>query len=104
MRIALFSDIHGNLQALESIIENIKKDNVERIICLGDVIGLGPNSKECLDLLIKNNIELILGNHELYYLYGTKNENMNENELKHHKFIESQGFKERDKSTSSCRF
>lgn len=40
MKIVVFSDIHGNLQGLESILKSIKK-----IICLGDVIGLGPCSK-----------------------------------------------------------
>ena len=68
MRIAVFSDIHGNLEALKEILKDIEKENIDDIICLGDVIGLGPNSSECLDLIIKNNIKLVLGNHELYYL------------------------------------
>ena len=71
MKIAVFSDIHGNLPALRSILCDIKKENVDRIICLGDVIGLGSNPKECLDLIIDNNIEMMLGNHECYYLNGT---------------------------------
>ena len=44
-----------------------------------DVIELGPNSKECLDLIINNHIKLILGNHELYYLNGTEIEKMSDN-------------------------
>ena len=71
MRIAVFSDIHGNLEALKEILKDIEKENIDDIICLGDVIGLGPNSSECLDLIIKNNIKLVLGNHELYYLFGS---------------------------------
>ncbi len=70
MRIAIFSDIHGNLEALKEILRDIEKENIDEIICLGDVIGLGPESKECLDLIINNNIKLILGNHELCYLFG----------------------------------
>ena len=66
MKIAVFSDIHANLQALEAIIEDIKKQNVDRIICLGDIISKGPNPKECLDLIIENNIEMLPGNLELY--------------------------------------
>src|SRR5574344_2607157 len=70
-RIALISDIHGNLEALESILEDIKKQEIDEIICLGDTIDIGPNSKECVDLLIDNNIKSVLGNHEIYLLKGT---------------------------------
>lgn len=88
MRIAVFSDIHGNLQALESIFRSIKKNNIDKTICLGDVIGLGPCSKECLDLIIKKNIEMVLGNHELYCIYGTNiDKNISNEEKKHHDFI-----------------
>ena len=76
MKIAVFSDIHANLQALEAIIEDIKKQNVDRIICLGDIISKGPNPKECLDLIIENNIEMLPGNHELYYLRGVEIDNL----------------------------
>ena len=71
-KIAIFSDIHGNLQAMKAILSDIKKKKIKTILCLGDVIGIGPNSKECLDLIIKNNIKMVLGNHELYFLKGTK--------------------------------
>lgn len=70
-RIAIFTDVHGNLEALESIIGDIKRQDVDDIICLGDTIGFGPNSKECLDLIISNNIKMVLGNHELCCLKGT---------------------------------
>jgi|GEM_PF-6987135 len=68
MRIAVLSDIHGNFQALTSILDDIKKQNVDQIIINGDLIGLGPNSKECLDLVMNKKIDLILGNHEQYFL------------------------------------
>lgn len=70
-RIALISDVHGNLEALESILEDIKTKDIDEIICLGDTIDIGPNSKECVDLLIDNNIKSVLGNHEIYLLKGT---------------------------------
>lgn len=69
-RIALVSDIHGNLEAMEAILEDIKSQDIDEIICLGDSISLGPNSKECVDLLIDNNIKSVLGNHEIYLLKG----------------------------------
>lgn len=70
MRLALFTDIHGNYQALKEIIKDIKKNNYDDIIFLGDCIGLGVDSNKCLNLLKKNNIRFILGNHELYYTRG----------------------------------
>ena len=70
MRLAVFSDIHGNYQALTSILDHIKKNNIDKIICLGDSIGLGPCSNECMDLINKECDVLIAGNHELYYTKG----------------------------------
>lgn len=90
MKIAVFSDIHGNLPALESIIKSIKNSNVDKIICLGDVIGLGPSPKECLDLIIKENIDMVLGNHELYCLYGSNiDKNIQKEEKKHHNWVKT---------------
>ena len=71
MKVAIISDVHGNKEALEAIMNDIKRENINNIICLGDVIGVGPNSKECMDIIINNNIEMVLGNHELYYIKGT---------------------------------
>lgn len=88
MKIAVITDVHGNLQALESIINDIKLNNVDKIICLGDIIGWGPNSKECIDLVINNNIDMALGNHELYCLKGTHiDKDITFDEKKHHEWI-----------------
>ena len=70
-KIAIITDVHGNLEALTSVLEDIKKNNFDEIICLGDSIDIGPNSKECIDLLIENNVKSVLGNHEIYLLRGT---------------------------------
>lgn len=70
-RIALITDVHGNKYALEAVLKDIQKQEVDEIICLGDTIDIGPHSKECVDMLIDNNIKSILGNHELYLLRGT---------------------------------
>ena len=85
MKLAVFTDIHGNLEALKAIINDIKSKNVDEIICLGDTIGLGSESKECLDLIIENNIKMVLGNHELCALYGTDiDSSINSNVQKEH--------------------
>ena len=91
MRIAIFSDIHGNKEALASIIEDIKKENIDETICLGDTIGIGPNPKESLDLIIENKIKTVIGNHELYFLKGTDiDDEMGEGQIKHQKWVREQ--------------
>ena len=103
MKIAIFSDIHGNREALSSIVEDIKKENINEIICLGDTIGIGPNPKECLDLLVNNNIKSVLGNHELYFLKGTGiDDEMGEGEIKHQNWVRSQITKEQKEYLEKC--
>lgn len=64
MRIALFSDVHANLPALETFIE-ATQDDVDRYVCLGDVVDYGPWNDECLDLILSlPGIVLLEGNHE----------------------------------------
>jgi len=62
-RRAIISDIHGNLEALTSVLEDIERENVDEIFCLGDVIGYGPNPRECIDHCCKFELTL-LGNHD----------------------------------------
>ena len=91
MKLALFTDIHGNKEALSSIIDDIKKQNIDEIICLGDVLGIGPNPKECMDIIIENNIEMVLGNHELYFVKGPEiDDEITGSQLEHHKWIRGQ--------------
>ena len=69
MRRALISDIHGNLEALQAVLEDIRNQNVAQIICLGDIIGYGPNPCECLDEVIRRCPITILGNHDQAALF-----------------------------------
>lgn len=64
MRRALISDIHGNLEALDTVLRDIEGQGVDEIYCLGDVIGYGPNPRECIDLVIENCAVTLLGNHD----------------------------------------
>jgi predicted phosphodiesterase len=66
---AIISDIHGNLEALEAVLADIASKNITRIVCLGDVVGYGPNPRECVDLALDFEFTL-LGNHEEAALYG----------------------------------
>ena len=86
--VAVFSDIHGNKEALLAILDDIKKKKIKNIICLGDTIAIGPNPKECLDLIIKEKIPMVLGNHELYYLLGTQiDDEFDEAKERHYEWI-----------------
>lgn len=60
---AIISDIHSNLEALQAVLEDIKKHNVTEIYCLGDIVGYGPNPRECVDLVMKCKM-VLLGNHD----------------------------------------
>ncbi|MBQ8094021.1 MAG: metallophosphoesterase family protein [Clostridia bacterium] len=66
MKIALISDIHANVTALEAILKDIKQQGADRIISLGDQINLGPSPRETLDLLAENHVKCLDGNHERY--------------------------------------
>ena len=50
---AIISDIHSNLEALQAVLADIAKHNVTEIYCLGDIIGYGPNPRECIDLVMQ---------------------------------------------------
>ena len=64
MRRALISDIHGNLEAATAVLADIREQGITEIYCLGDIIGYGPNPRECIDLVIENCAATILGNHD----------------------------------------
>jgi predicted phosphodiesterase len=66
---AILSDIHGNLEALGAVLADIESRGITEIVCLGDVIGYGPNPRECLDLIRGADI-LVRGNHEDAVLSG----------------------------------
>ena len=68
MKRAIISDIHGNLAALNAVLDDIRHHGVEQITCLGDIIGYGPNPKECLDEVMKVE-SCILGNHDQAALF-----------------------------------
>lgn len=76
MRIAIISDIHGNLEALKATLKNIEKRNVDKIICLGDVIAKGAHSKECIELIRKHCEVVLRGNTDRYF--STEHENIEE--------------------------
>lgn len=65
-KLVFISDIHGNIEALESVIKDIKDKQIssENIYCLGDLVGYGPKPNEVIELIRKYNIKTILGNYD----------------------------------------
>jgi predicted phosphodiesterase len=72
---AIISDIHGNLEALSVVMSDIKQRGIEEILCLGDIIGYGPNPRECLDLVMDNCKTVLMGNHDFAVFYEPYNFN-----------------------------
>jgi len=60
---AIVSDIHANVEAFEVVLADIRQQNIDEVVCLGDIVGYGPNPKECVDLAAGFNA-LLKGNHE----------------------------------------
>ncbi len=75
MRTALISDIHSNLSALETVLADIDSQKVDRILCLGDIIGYGPDPKECVDIVSQRCEWCLMGNHDFGVLYEPTNFN-----------------------------
>ncbi len=63
-RRAIISDIHANLEALTAVLAHIKDQGIDEIVCLGDMIGYGPDPLACLDAVMSNCKTTILGNHD----------------------------------------
>ena len=51
MRVAVISDVHSNLAALESVLEAVDAEEQDEIWCIGDLVGYGPKPNECCDLV-----------------------------------------------------
>lgn len=70
MKFAIISDIHGNYEALTSVLKEIDALQVEKIYCLGDVVGYFSQVNECCEELIRRNIPCLMGNHDWYMASG----------------------------------
>ena len=69
MTLALISDIHANLVALKAVMADIDRREIKRVVCLGDIVGYGPNPLECLDVVIDRCEWALMGNHDFAALY-----------------------------------
>ncbi len=64
MRYAIISDIHGNLEALQSVLNDIESRDIDIIICLGDIVGYYPDPELCVELTKRHAAYSVAGNHD----------------------------------------
>jgi putative phosphoesterase len=69
MRVALLADIHGNLLALDAVLEELGREEIDRIVCLGDV-AVGPQPRESLDRIRSLGCPVLMGNWDAWFLDG----------------------------------
>jgi diadenosine tetraphosphatase ApaH/serine/threonine PP2A family protein phosphatase len=72
---AIISDVHANAEALRTVLGDIKSRGVDRVICLGDIIGYGPDPVECVDMVREHCEWSLMGNHDFSVLYEPTNFN-----------------------------
>lgn len=64
----VIADIHGNLEALDAALSLLDRQKVDRVVCLGDIVGYNANPNECVETLARRGIDSVIGNHELVAL------------------------------------
>lgn len=64
MRVAVLSDIHGNLEALEAVLGEVAREGADAIVCLGDVVGYGPDPISCVEWAAREATVWVQGNHD----------------------------------------
>jgi diadenosine tetraphosphatase ApaH/serine/threonine PP2A family protein phosphatase len=70
MRFAIISDIHSNAEALAAVLADIEGRGIDRIFCLGDVVGYGPDPESCVDTIRARTEFCLLGNHDKALFFG----------------------------------
>ena len=65
LKLAIISDVHGNLEALSNVLADIDAAGADSIVCLGDCIGYGPDPEAVITEIRRRRIPMIMGNHEL---------------------------------------
>ncbi len=75
MPTAVISDVHGNAEALKTVLADIERRGIKRIICLGDTVGYGPEPLPCVDMVRAKCAWCLMGNHDFGVLYEPTNFN-----------------------------
>ena len=64
MRYALFSDVHANAEALSAVLEALRSERCDKLVCLGDTVGYGGSPNECCNIVREITTGTVLGNHD----------------------------------------
>ncbi|MBK1810815.1 metallophosphoesterase family protein [Clostridium sp. YIM B02505] len=93
MKIGVITDIHNNIDALNAVLDVFTSLGIEKILCSGDIIGIGPRPEETVKriMLLEDNIECVRGNHDNYLINGIpsvvpNDEKMDYGEIEYHKW------------------
>lgn len=70
MKIGVISDIHGNVTALKTVLEDIKKREIDTVVCLGDLVGYGPFPNEVIEIIRGESILAISGNYDIAVVFN----------------------------------
>ncbi len=68
MRLGVIADVHGNLTALEAVLDQLRREGVDAYACGGDLVGYGPQPNECVGLIAELGATCVAGNHDLMAL------------------------------------
>jgi putative phosphoesterase len=94
MRIAVLTDVHANLPALQAALEDIRREGCDAIYHTGDAIAIGPQPAECLDLLLRTpDVRLLMGNHDAWFVDGLPQPQppwMSDGEVAHQRWVHAQ--------------
>jgi predicted phosphodiesterase len=72
---AIISDLHSNTEALTAVLARLDSEGVERVLCLGDVVGYGPDPERCIDIVMDTCDLTLCGNHDEALLRGAQDFN-----------------------------
>ena len=93
MKIAILTDVHGNLPALKAALSAIRQEGCDAIFHTGDSIGIGPYPAECLDLILNTpRLVPVMGNHDAWFAYGLPDPQpswMSDGEVIHQQWVHS---------------
>lgn len=92
MKMGLIADIHGNAPALRAVLQNLdNRQDIDQIFCVGDMIGIGPDTNEVLEMLFsRSDISMITGNHDeaiLALLKGKEHPRSHSHAREHHQWV-----------------